>query len=185
MPRAASDARRAVSECFIMRIPDFVKYLGIAILTLAAVVAVVMWMNRGSHLRLDARVLKARLVPGGDESALAVLDVRVANPSEVLFVVREARLKVTLNDGSELTGDQVAQGDLDRVLDFLKIYGPRYNPVIKAKERFPGGTTSDRTVVGSFARSAAALEQRRGFLIEVEDVDGAIVRFAEGRAGRK
>ena len=168
-----------------IRIPDFVKYLGIAALIVAAILAVVVFSNRGSHLRLDAHVLKVRLIPAGDDSSIAVLETRVQNPSDVLFLVREARLKVLLNDGTELTGDQVAQSELDRILDALKIYGPRYNPVIKGRDRFTARSTTDRTVVASFPRSAAALETRKGFTIEIEDVDGPIVSFDETGAKRQ
>jgi hypothetical protein len=167
------------------QIPDFAKYLAIALLIVAVLLALVMWANRGSQLRLESRILKTRVIPADESSSIAVLEVRIKNPSNVTFVVRDVHSKAILADGTELDGDPVAQIDLDRVLDGLKIYGPRYNPVLKAKDSFTGSWQGDRTVVATFPRSAAEIERRKGFVIDVDDVDGAVVRWAEAAAEGK
>ena len=147
-----------------LRIPDFVKYLAIAMLIVAVLLALVLWGNRGAQVRLEGKILKTRLIP---------------------FVVKDVHFRVLLADGTTLDGDQVAQMDLDRVLDFLKIHGPRYNPVLKPKASFTGKSQVDRTIVASFPRSAADIERRKGFIIEVDDVDGAVTRLAEAGAEHK
>jgi hypothetical protein len=168
-----------------LQIPDFVKYLAIAGLIVAVLLAIVLWGNRGAQVRLEGRILKTRLIPTDDAACLAVLEARINNPSNVTFVVKDVHFKVLLADGTTLDGDQVAQMDLDRVLGFLKIHGPRYNPVLKPKDSFTGSSQSDRTIVASFPRSAAAIERRKGFIIDVDDVDGAVTRLAEAGAERK
>ena len=168
-----------------LQIPDFVKYLGIAFLIVAVLLALVLWGNRGSQVRLEAKILKTRLIPTDDAACLAVLEARVNNPANVKFVVKDVRFRVVLADGTSLDGDQVAQMDLDRVLDYLKIHGPRYNPVLKPKDSFNGNSTVDRTIVASFPRAAADIEKRKGFVIEVDDVDGAVTRLAEPGAERR
>ena len=167
------------------QIPDFAKYLAIALVIVAVLLALVFWANRGSQLRLESRILKTRVIPADEASSIAVLEVRIKNPSNVTFVVRDVHSKVILADGTELDGDLVAQIDLDRVLEGLKIYGPRYNPVLKAKDSFTGSWQGDRTVVATFPRSAAEIERRKGFVIDVDDVDGAVVRWAEAAAEGK
>ena len=161
------------------QIPSFVKYLGIAFLIVAGLVALVLYNNRGSQVRLESRIVKTRLIPADDASTLAVIEVRIKNPSNVTFVVRDVQTKVILADGTELDGLPVAQIDLDRVLDALKIHGPRYNPVLKARDSFSGLWQGDRTVVATFPRAAAEIERRKGFIIVVDDVDGAVTRWAE------
>lgn len=167
------------------QIPDFAKYLAIALLIVAVLLALVLWSNRGSQLRLESKILKTRVIPADENSSIAVLEVRIKNPSNVTFIVRDVHSKVILADGTELDGDLVAQVDLDRVLDSLKIYGPRYNPVLKAKDNFAGSWQGDRTVVATFPRSAAEIERRREFVIDVDDVDGALVHWEEARTGGK
>ena len=166
-------------------IPAFVKYLGIAFAIVGVILIVILWGNRGSQLRLESRILKTRLIPAAETSTIAVLEVRLKNPSNVLFVVRDVRAKVVLADGTEVDGDPVAQMDLDHVLDALKIYGPRYNPVLKTKDSFAPAWQGDRTVVATFPRAAADIEKRKGFIISVEDVDGVTTRLDEaGAQGR-
>ena len=151
----------------------------------AGLLALVLYNNRGSQVRLESRILKTRLIPADEASTIAVLEVRMKNPSNVTFVVRDVHSKVILSDGTELDGDLVAQVDLDRVLDALKIHGPRYNPVLKARDSFAGAWQGDRTVVATFPRAAAEIEKRKGFVILVDDVDGAVTRLAEAGAEGK
>jgi hypothetical protein len=167
------------------QLPDFAKYLLIACGIVALIVALIVWGNRGAQVRLEARVLKTRLIPTDDAAALAVLEVRIHNPADVLFVIREAHLKVVLADGTEIDGAPVTQGDLDRFLDYYKVYGGRFNPVLRTKERFPGGSLTDRTVAASFPRSVADIEKRRGFVLELDDVDGAVTRITQMEAAGK
>ena len=167
------------------QIPDFAKYLAIALFIVAVLLALVVWSNRGSQLRLESKILKTRVIPADETSSIAVLEVRIKNPSNVTFVVRDVHSKVILADGTELDGELVAQVDLDRVLEGLKIYGPRYNAVLKAKDSLAGSWQGDRTVVATFPRSAAEIERRRGFVIDVDDVDGALVHWEEARSGGK
>jgi len=168
-----------------LRIPDFVKYLAIAFVIVAILLAVVLWGNRGSQVRLEGRVLKTRLVPTEAGATLAVLEARIDNPANVTFVVRDVHFRAVLADGTTLDADPVPQIDLDRLLAYLKIYGPRYNPVMKAKDSLPGRSETDRTIAGIFARKPADIEHRKGFVIEVEDVDGAVTRIAETGAESK
>jgi hypothetical protein len=172
-------SRQIVPNSKSFQIPNFAKYLAIACVIVALLLALVLWNNRGAQVRLESKILKTRLIPADDASTLAVLEVRITNPSNVTFVVRDVHVKVILADATELDGDQVAQMDLDRVLDGLKIHGPRYNPVLKAKDSFTGSWQGDRTVVAIFPRSAAEIERRKGFVIVVDDVDGAVTRWAE------
>jgi hypothetical protein len=160
--------------------PDFAKYLAIAGLIVAVLLALVLWGNRGAQLRLEGRVLKTRLIPTDTAACLAVLEARINNPSNVTFVVRDVHFKVLLADGTTLDGDQVAQMDLDRVLGFLKIHGPRYNPVLKPRDSLAGSSQTDRTIVASFPRSASEIERRKGFIIDVDDVDGVVTRLVGG-----
>jgi len=160
-------------------IPDFFRYLVIACVIVGIVVAIVFWTNRGSQVRLEARVVKTRIIPTDDAAALAVLEVRIQNPANVLFVICETHLKAVLADGSEVEGVPVTEGDLDRYLGYYKVYGPRFNPVLRTKEKIHANTMIDRTIAASFPRSAAELEKRRGFALEVVDLDGAVTRIPQ------
>ena len=166
-------------------IPNFVKYLAIAFLIVAGLLALILLNNRGSQVRLEGRILKTRLIPTDENSTLAVLEVRIKNPADVAFVVREVHTKVVLADGTEVDGEPVAQIDVNRVLDALKIYGPSYNPVLKAKEKLVGSWQGDRTVAATFPRPVAEIERRKGFVTTVDELDGAVTSWAEAGADKK
>jgi hypothetical protein len=96
--------------------------------------------------------------------------------------VREVKILLIDSGGLQHEADPVAEVDLDRVLDYYKLTGPRYNPTLKMRERFAGGETQDRTVAASFPVSEGLLASRRALVIRIEDADGVKVEIAEKRA---
>ena len=167
-----------------IQIPDFVKYLGIAMALVAVAAAIIFWANRGSQVRLEGDVVKSRVIPNEDGSTMVVLELRVRNPASVAFLAREVRLKAAMPSGEEVDGLSITQNDLDQVLGYQKVNGPRFNPVLHGKERLNPGASTDRTVAAYFPRTPPEIEARKGFVVEVEDVDGAITRIEEKRAGK-
>lgn len=162
-----------------LRVPALVWWslagLGVAALLAAAGY----WLNRGSQARLEVRWLKVRTIATGPESSLAVFDLRIHNPSRVLFQVKEVEAAVVDSGGARQEGLVAAETDLDRALGYYPLAGPRYSPVLKFRERIRGGETVDRTVAASFSVPVQALESRRRFEIRIQDADGEVVTAAE------
>lgn len=162
-----------------IRVPALVWWslagLGVAALLAAAGY----WLNRGSQARLEVRWLKVRTIATGPESSLAVFDLRIHNPSRVLFQVKEVEAAVVDSGGARQEGLVAAETDLDRALGYYPLAGPRYSPVLKFRERIRGGETVDRTVAASFSVPVQALESRRRFEVRIQDADGEVVTAAE------
>lgn len=162
-----------------IRIPAILGWslagLGVAALLTAAG----FWLNRGSQARLEVRWLKVRTIATGPESSLAVFDVRIHNPSRVLFQVKEVEAAVVDASGARHEGLVAAEADLDRALGYYPVAGPRYNPALKFRERIRSGETVDRTIGASFSVPARTLESRLRFELRIEDADGAVVTAAE------
>jgi hypothetical protein len=159
----------------------FVRYLLAGLLAVAAAVALGYWMNRGSQVRLETQILKVRLIGTDDNSAVAVLDIRFRNPAKVQFVVRDVFVTYVAPDGKTFEGRTIAEVDLDRVLDYHKLAGPRYNPTLRVRDKLAAGEQIDRTLAADFPLAEAVLAGRRHFVIRVLDVDGAVSEFAEAR----
>ncbi len=157
-------------------VPPLVKYTLAGLVAAAVAVGLAMWGNRGSQVRLEVDEVKARTVGTDENASILILELRVKNPAQVPFVVREVRLTATHPNRGEAAGRPVAEPDLDRVLDYYRHLGPRYNPTLKVKEKIAGGAQIDRTLAASFDWPENALQARTGVLVEIEDVDGAIVR---------
>jgi hypothetical protein len=125
--------------------------------------------------------MKVRTLATDESSSLAVVEYRIKNPADVPFVVRLCKLRMVKKDGASVDGEVTAELDLDRVLDYYKTMGPRFNPTIKTKDRIGGRQVIDRTVAASFPVSEAELQDRGKFVLEIVDVDGAVETVEEVR----
>jgi hypothetical protein len=96
--------------------------------------------------------------------------------------VKEVEVAVIGASGERHEGLVAAQTDLDRVLGYFPLAGPRHNPVLMFRERIRGGETVDRTVAASFSIPVQVLESRQGFELHIQDADGAVIASLEKSA---
>jgi hypothetical protein len=157
------------------------RFTLIGLLLVVLLAGLVYWFNRGSQVRLNAEVIRVRTVATSESTAILIAEVRIDNPAEVPFVVRGVTASLTAPDGTVLTGDPVAQGDLDRALGYFAAEGPRYNETLKVRSRLAGRTRRDWTVAVSLPLARTVIEARRSLTFEIEDVDGVRVTLAEKR----
>jgi hypothetical protein len=153
------------------------RYTLVGLVLVALLAGLVYWFNMDSQVRLNGQVVRVRTIATSDASSVLIAEVRIDNPSDVPFVVRSVTAGVTAAGGAAVTGDPVAEGDLDRVLGYYSAEGPRYNETLKMKSRLAGKSRRDWTVPASFTLPKAALDTRRELTIEIEDVDGVRVKF--------
>jgi len=158
-----------------------VRYSMIGLAVVALIAGIVFFSNLSSQVRLECSVVRVRTVATSEDTAVLIAEIRVRNPAGVPFVIRDVAVEVTGADGNPIVGDPVAEIDLDRVLDYYKEAGPRYNPTLKVKSRIDGRTTKDWTVAASFRAPEQALLQRTALKIVMEDVDGVKVAVTAPR----
>lgn len=159
----------------------FLTAFGIGLAAVALLAGLGFWSNRGSQVRLEASIVKTRIIATDERAAVAVFEVRLKNPARVPFIVRGTRTTAIDSAGAAIPSDPVPQGDLDRVLEYYKQAGPRYNDVLHAKAKLLGGVQKDWTIAASFPVAASVLEARRRFEIVIEDLDGVEVTLTEKR----
>jgi hypothetical protein len=158
---------------------QFMVFLAIGLAVVAAVVGLTWVGTKGAHLTLDGKVLKVRSVATDEKNSIVVIDFRVSNPTKTPFMVRDGILKVTTADGKEVEGDTIARSDMNRVFDYYKILGPKYNEILIARDRINGGQSIDRTLAASFQLPASDIEQRKNLTLTLNDVDGPQFKFSE------
>ena len=83
----------------------------------------VLFMQRGARIGLAGTILKVRTAPLDENSTIAVVDFRFANPGNVPFWVRTVSLVMEDKDGSQYEGKTISEGDAKRLFEGLAAAG--------------------------------------------------------------
>ncbi len=158
---------------------QFLLTFGIGLVVILIAVAGIMYMQRGAHVELKGSILKIRTMGMDDNSSLAVVDFRFANPSDIQFVVRTVDVSVTGEDGKTYTGTTVPEVDAKRIFDYYPILGQKFNASLITRDKIPGRTTQDRMIVARFELPLVKLDARKNLKIHIEDVDGPVSEMLE------
>jgi hypothetical protein len=150
----------------------FLVAFGIGLAVVAILIVGALVTTKSGHLSVQGKVMKVRPLSTDPQNTLVVVDFRAHNEAQIPFMSREAKVTVTKADGSEVEGDTIAQSDMDRVFDYYKILGPKYNPVLIQRDRIKGGETMDRMVAASVALPEADIGKRKNLTVRLYDVDG-------------
>jgi hypothetical protein len=140
---------------------------GLAVLVLAG--SGVLWVNKGAHVVLEGSIQKVRTLALDESSSFLAVDIRVTNPSDYPFVVREVTLLV-----DETEGATVADVDAKRLFDYYKTIGPKYNDALKTRDKIAAKQTVDRMVSARFEMPEAKLQGRKSLVLRIEEVDGLV-----------
>jgi hypothetical protein len=157
------------------------KYLAAGLALAALIAAILVFINSTGRPRLEGSILQMRNVATDTRANVVILDVRITNPGRALFMVRDVIVVIVDAAGVPLEADAAAEPDIDRLLAYHKMLGPRYNPTLKSRERIAPGETKDYTVAGAFALTEQELAQRRSLRLRLVDVDGAAVEIGPPR----
>ena len=158
---------------------QFFSNVGIGLIVAAIAVGIFLFLTRKAHLDLSGTIQKIRVQATDDNSAVAVLDFRIKNPSEVLFVVKQVDVILVDKDDSQLEGMVAADVDAQRLLDYYAAMGPKYNKTLVVKDTVSPGQTIDRMVMASFPLAEARLHERKNLIVRITDVDGAVSEISE------
>ena len=99
--------------------PTFAIGLGV----IAIAVVGVLYMQRGARIGLAGAILKVRTAPLDENSSIAVVDFRFANPGNVPFWVRTVSLVMEDKDGSQYEGKIISEGDAKRLFESCRCWG--------------------------------------------------------------
>ncbi len=158
---------------------QFLVTFGVGLVVILIAVGVVLYLQRGSHVELKGSVLKVRTLAMDDNSSLAVVDFRFANPSDFPFVVRNVDVSMTGANGQNYTSTPVSEVDAKRLFDYYPVLGQKFNPSLLTRDKIPARQTEDRMIVARFEIPAAQLEARKNLKVRIEDVDGPVSELAE------
>ena len=151
--------------------------IGIALVSVA--VTGILYMQRGARVGLTGQILKVRTAPLDENSSVAVVDFRFANPSKVKFVVREVTVVLEDETGTQYNGRTVSEMDAKRLFEGLPLLGQKFNATLIVRDVISSQAAGDRMVAARFEAPESKLEKRRRFLVRIEDVDGPTTELSE------
>lgn len=158
----------------------------VAAITVAGVVVIagilaILLATRENRVELNGRFLKVRSHQVDPERTLALLDLRIENPSTQQFKIREIEVLVDEAGGTPLTAEVFAETDVQRFLDFYPTLGAKDNRGLLRSDTIDSKQTTDRTLFVSVPMSDARLQKRKGLRLIIRDVDGPEVEIREQR----
>ena len=159
----------------------FLIFLAIGVAVVAAFLGFTWVGTKGAHVSLDGKILKIRTLPTDEKNAIVVVDFRVHNEADAQFVVGSGTIKIIKADGTEIEGETVARTDMNRVFEYYKILGPKYNETLIIKDKVLGRQNLDRMLAAQFPVPAAEIDQRKNLVLTLTDIDGPVFTFSEHR----
>src|SRR5688500_3579954 len=97
----------------------FTITFAVGIAVMAIVVSGILFMQRGARIGITGEILKVRTAALDENSSVAAIDFRFANPSNVLFEVRSVAVLMEENDGKQYPGQVASELDAKRLFDAL------------------------------------------------------------------
>jgi len=144
----------------------------IALAIASAIVGGILFSTRHNKVEVRAEVLKVRSHQIDTASTIVAVDFRINNPSTQQFVVREVEVFMDTKDGKSLKGDVFAEIDAQRMFDYYKVLGAKYNPTLVRREKIDSGQAIDRMILVKFDASDAQVQARKALRLVVHDIDG-------------
>ena|SRR5689334_5231512 len=157
---------------------NFLIAFGVGLAVIGLLVAGVMFMQRGDAIEIQAKFLKVRTAPLDDTSTVAVVDLRITNPSNLLLEIRQVQMEME-DAGGMRTGDVIGEGDTKRVFEALPVLGQKFLDTLSMRQRISSRSVGDYMVAARFAVPIAQVDARKRFILHVEEVDGKTFDFKE------
>jgi len=157
---------------------NFLIAFGAGLALIGLLVAGVMFMQRGDAIEIQAKFLKVRTAPLDDDSTVAVVDLRITNPSNLVLEIRQVQMEME-DAGGMRTGDVIGEGDTKRVFEALPVLGQKYLDTLSMRQRISSRSTRDYMVAARFSVPLAQVDARKRFILHVEEADGKIFDFKE------
>lgn len=144
--------------------------IGIAIV--AVVVVFILTGTKGAHLELQWKLVKPRVGALDENNSAVIADFRIANVSDVRFMVGDVTATLTLANGTVVDGQVIARDDVPQVLQFNRFLGNQYNPVLTIRDQIRPREIFDRMVAVRFEVPLADVQKSRKMTLTLHEVDG-------------
>lgn len=158
---------------------EFFKYAGFAVVGLLLAIAVILFINRGSHVVINGSINNVRTEAMNSSSSVAVIDFQFVNPSNFTFIVRTTEVILEDAAGLEHRANPVSARETERLFQYYPSLGQRQNPSLTMREELEPDQTINRMICALFKVPVETINNRSRLTIRVEDVDGVVSEITE------
>jgi hypothetical protein len=148
--------------------------IGIVVVTVA--VGAILYMQRGAHMELTGTMV-VRTVATDDNTALVLVNLHISNPADYSFEVRNVTVTLETKNG-EFPRDIISRVDAQRLFEAMPDAGP-FHPTLYTKAVIPAHSTADYTVAAQFSAPEKILQDRRRFVVRIDEINGKTAEFTE------
>src|SRR5258708_11494293 len=118
-------------------------------------------MRRGANIATVGKVLKVRTSALDANSAVAVVDFRMENGSDVGLIVREVTVTLQTADGKTYEGSVVAETDAQNLFKYYPLLGQKFNDTLRIRDKVSARQTIDRMIAARFEVAESQLTGRK------------------------
>ena len=155
---------------------QFLSAFAIGLVAVAVVVAGIMYMQRGAHMELTG-AMTVRVHGTDENTALALIDLHIANPADYGFQIGNVTVTLETNAGQFPT-TVISRVDSQRLADAMPELGP-FHPTLYTKYVIPARTTGDYTLLAQYSAPERILNDRKRFVVRIEEINGKTTEFSE------
>jgi hypothetical protein len=155
---------------------QFLTAYGIGLAAVAVVVAGVMYMQRGAHMELTG-AMTVRVHGTDENTALALIDLHIANPADYGFEVGNVTVTLETKSG-EFPTTIISRVDAQRLAEAMPELGP-FHPTLYTRYVIPARTTGDYTLLAQYSAPERILNDRKRFVVRVKEINGKTAEFSE------
>ena len=155
---------------------QFVSAFVIGLLVVAVAVGAILFMQRGAHMDLTGPIV-VRVLPTDEHTSLAVIDMKITNPSDYGFQVNNVTVTLQTDHGDFPT-TTIGKVDAQRLAQNMPEAGP-FHPTLYTKGIIPAHSTGDYSLFAQYNAPEGILNDRKRFTVQVQETDGKIATFSE------
>ena len=155
---------------------QFLTAFAIGLAAVAVVVAGIMYMQRGAHMELTG-VMTVRVHATDENTALALIDVHIANPADYGFEVGNVTVTLETKSG-EFPTTIISRVDAQRLAEAMPELGP-FHPTLYTKYIIPAHSTGNYTLLAQYSAPERILNDRKRFVVRIQEINGKTAELSE------
>jgi hypothetical protein len=155
---------------------QFWTAFAIGLVAVAVVAAGIVYMQRGAYMELTG-AMTVRVHGTDENTALALIDLHIANPADYGFEVSNVTVTLETNAGQFPT-TVISRVDAQRLADAMPELGP-FHPTLYTRYVIPARTTGDYTLLAQYSAPERILNDRKRFVVRIEEINGKTVELSE------